>query len=267
MMTQIKESLTILKARWLEVAVIIGLATCRVVLHLVRLGVPEQRPFISNILLSAYGIIALSLYVMALLLRFGFLRTAYLQGQQRASLWKLLRTGVHFLWRMIVLGALYRLPLVAFVLFSLNFLARRFSPEDTRQFSFWAPQLFYLTFNVVLVKLIVLLPALVIVLDCGPLESFKFLKRCRILQAKELILLFYAQVALSFLPALVPHQYDLPRPGQVVLHVSYVFVVSVLGLIISLTAVRFVGSLDFVYDGSQGPSSIGMASEGNLDNE
>jgi hypothetical protein len=264
-MSRIKESLTILKARWPEAAVIIGLATCRAVLHLLRLDLPEERISISSILILAYRMIPLSLYIMAPLLRFGFLRTACLQGQQRASLWKLLRTGVHFLWRMIVLWALYHLPLLAFAWLSPTFLARWASAENGQQLNLWAQQIFHLVFAVALVKLIVLIPALVIVLDCGILESFKLLKRCRILQIKELILLYYAYIAFSSLLIFVSLQYELPRVGQCVLHVSYFLIGSVLSLIISLTAVRFVGSLGLVYHGSRGPANTGTGSENNLD--
>lgn len=244
-MTEIKRALAILKARWPEVILIIGLTILL--------------PFLSKLLTklkhdSALSLTALTacsllaLMVIKAVLRLGFLRTVLLEGQKRQSFPVLLRTGIHFLWRMIVLGALYGIPLLTLMLLSTRLVAKRTTSGEIGILHniFLIPQLLILATNIILMKLTLLIPALVIVLDCRTFESFKFLKSCRLRDAKELIVLFCFKMAIPYLWMLlrIPHSATAQWLIRAVTSATTCFI----GLIIAVMAVRFVASLPLVYD-------------------
>jgi hypothetical protein len=99
-----------------------------------------------------------------------------------------------------------------------------------------------------LIKFILLIPALIIVLDCGFSESFKVLKQCKLSNVTVLVALFFIEIVLDLFWRFVP--------GLSLTVTSLPFVVTFARLIISgfillmigVTAVRFVGSLDLVYE-------------------
>ena len=249
-MTEIKKTLAILKARWPEVTLIMGLYLLMLLYYPLfgsvgrRLLTPDKFALLA--LPMSYLLLAISAT-----LRFGFLRTVYLQGDQRSSPLTLLRTGIYFLWRMIVLGALYSIPFLLVALLSTRIIVGLVSPESFAQSSFWINQLFFLAFSVFLVKLILLLPALVIVLDCRTFESFKFLKHCRLWEAKELVILFYAHLAFRFLLRFLRLHYDILTASRYILEIGPLIISCFVNLTIVVMAVRFVGSLNLVYDNSQ----------------
>jgi hypothetical protein len=251
-MTEIKKTLQIIKTRWPEVILIIGLTTLL--------------PFLSKLLTklkhnSALNLIALAscfslaLMVITAVLRLGFLRTVHLEGQKRQPFPVLLRTGIHFLWRMIVLGALYGIPLLTLMLLSTRLVAKRTTSGeiDILHNIFLIPQLLILAINIILMKLILLIPALVIVLDCRAFESFKFLKSCRLRNAKGLIVLFCFKMAFPYLWMFLQRLHGATTQWlifRIVTSATTCFI----GLIIAVMAVRFVASLHLVYDNQ--PSSL-----------
>jgi hypothetical protein len=246
-MTEIRKTLTIFKARWPEIMLIIGLT---ILLPFLR-KLPTKlryRSALDLMVLPTFVLVALMVVIM--MLRFGFVRTVYLEGQKRQSIPVLLRTGLHFLWRMIVLGSLYGIPLLILILLSIRLLGKRVEAGETDigHNIFLIRQLLVVVANIILMKFILLIPALVLVLDCRAFESFKFLKKYRLRDAKELISLFCFQIALGFIWMFLR---TVCGAGTIP-HLAFRFLSSIttcfIGLITAVMAVRFVASLNLVYD-------------------
>ena len=100
----------------------------------------------------------------------------------------------------------------------------------------------------ILVKVVLFIPALILVLDCGVFESFKFLRKCKLLDSRELVALFCLRVVLPFLWVFLRISYNPETTSQYILRTVPTVIGYVLWLTIAVTAVRFVGSLDLVYD-------------------
>jgi len=247
-MSQIRETLKILKARWPEVVLIIGLT---VLLPFLR-KLPTKLKYHSALNLIFLPIfLLLALMVITTMLYCGFIRTVYLEGQKRQAIPVLLRTGLHFLWRIIVLGSLYGIPLLTLMLLSTHLVARRVESgeTDTVQNIFLIHQLLVSVIRIILMKFIIFIPALVIVLDCGAFESFKFIKKCRLSDAKELIALFCFQIALGFVWTFLRTLYGAATIPPFTFRIGSSITACFIGLIIAVMAVRFVASLDLAYDG------------------
>jgi|GEM_PF-1239323 len=254
-MNEIKKTLAILKARWPEVTLIVGLTILL--------------PFLSKLLTklkydSALSLTALTacfqlaLMVIRTMLRSGFLRTVYLEGQKRQTIAVLLRTGLHFLWRMIVLGLLYAIPLLTLTLLSIRLVGKPTAPGETGILH----NISFLVINIILMKFILLLPALVIVLDCRAFESFKFLKKCRLRDAGGLIVLFCFNMAFPYLWMFSRTLYGTTTRPQLIFRIVTSITTCFIGLIIAVTAVRFVASLHLAYDsGPRSPNSQDLPGE------
>lgn len=196
-MSEIRKTLAILKARWPEVTVIVGLPLLAQFLHILSGYLTTKQFLTPNTLNLLRVLIIILLPVVLTVLRCGFLRTVYLEGQKRQSIWYLLRAGVHFLWRMIVLGALYGIPFVALILISYYIIVRLVSPKSLSQVIPWIYQLYFVAAHIIFIKLLLCIPALVIVLDCRTFDSFRFLKFCRLSKARALIILYCINIAIS----------------------------------------------------------------------
>jgi hypothetical protein len=252
-MAEIKKTLAILKARWPEVILIIGLIIFWPFLSKLRTKL-KYDSVLNLAALAAW--FSLVLMIIAATLRLGFLRTVYLEGQKRQSIAVLLRTGFHFLWRMIVLGSLYFMPLLMLTFLSTRLAAGRVTPGETDILHniVLIRGLLVLVITIILMKFILLIPALVIVLDCRAFESFKFLKNCRLRDARELIVLFCFQRAFSCLWLFFRRLYGAIIIPQSIFSVVYSVTMCFIGLIIAVMAVRFVASLNLMYDNQ--PSSL-----------
>ena len=256
-MTEIKKTLAILKARWPEVILIISIGLLPVLARLV------VRPKSMWFFLWLRSIFILIFSLTLLSLRLGFLRTVYLEGQKRQSIVVLLRTGIHFLWRMIILGLLYCIPLLALTMLSTHVAAGRTAPGETDILRniFLIRQLLVLIITIILMKFIILIPALLIVLDCRAFESFRFLKYCRLRDARELIVLFCFQMALSCLRIFLRRFYGEAAIPQSIFSIVNSVTTCFIGLIIAVMAIRFVASLNLVYDNQ--PDSLGLQNSRN----
>ena len=182
-------------------------------------------------------------------LRSGFLRTVYLESQKRQSLLVLLRMGIHFLWRMIVLGVLYKIPLLTLISLSAYLVGKLVASGGigiARNLPLINP-LLTSAVNIILMKLILLTPALVIVLDCRVFESFKFLKKCRLRDTKELIMLFCLQIVLGVLWSFLRTTYGVTTLWHI-FEIGASTITHFISLTITIMAVRFVASQNLVYD-------------------
>ena len=99
-MTETKKSLAILKARWPEVTLIIGLNVLSLFFNKLILIAQFKTTLLQGFVDFSYFIV---LIVIVQLLIIAFQRTLYLEGPKRQSPVTLLHAGKHFFWRMIKL--------------------------------------------------------------------------------------------------------------------------------------------------------------------
>jgi hypothetical protein len=198
--------------------------------------------------------------IITFLLIIGFQRTVYLEGRKRQSPLVLLREGKHFFLPLAGLGIIYTLALACLqilVLWAINHAAPDFM--DTR----WGTSLVYqlpsTSVRLILIKPVLLIFPLIIVLDCSILQSFKMLGRCRLRDARELIILFLISLGLPFLWAFLPSVSF--RHGMTIsyylLTTSPIIVGQFIDLMIMVMAIRFVASRNLIYDnGSKSLDSL-----------
>ena len=248
-MNEFKEALSIIKTRWAEAGLIIGLTFL---------------PNLSNQILLQYyhrysfwwvSFLNLGILLFVLLISAGFLRTVYLEQKKRQSPLNLILAGKNFFLRLVGFRLLY-----AIVLMSLMWLVHWITKTTITDISSKGiPSLIGLTGTIVtsliLAKPFLLIPALIIVLDCDLFESFKFAWRTRLLNAKPLLTVFLARVVvLPYLPLFFSNSCGVSCGVSPSMSWSYTFsilyyiVLQVLTLIIQIMAVRFVGSLGIVYN-------------------
>ena len=246
-MTEIRKTLAILKARWLEVAFLIGIGFLASLFG----GIAKvHRGYYSWILLTCIGLL-----LIQVLIYLGFLRTVYLEGNKRQSPLSLLQKGRCFFWRICGLGLLYMIVLGLLVQI-IFWIIKIVTPIDG-SLKEVAPMIGRLCLSIamlILIKLYLLIPALIIVLDCGILKSFKFLKQCKLLDAKELLVVYCIQMATPFLWRFLPAGKEVTIVAQSILGLSYYVIWNLLTLMVLVMAVRFVASLNLVYDSGQSSS-------------
>jgi hypothetical protein len=250
-MTEIRKTLQIFKARWPEVTLIIGLNVLSVIANkLLLTSQAKSTPFLGLI----NGSFAITLIIIITLLTIGFQRTVCLEGQKQQSPAVLLRTGSLFFWRIAGFGLIY-LP-VLFILVWLNFLViKLFLSIETGfiETTKANPFIFQLCFTIaylILIKPLLLIGSLIIVLDCRISDSFKLLKQYKLLNAKELVLLFFISLALKLVSAFLPSLKSATTLSQYSFIITRYIVQHFIGLMIAVMAVRFVASRNLVYDDS-----------------
>lgn len=261
-MTEIKKTLAILKARWPEVALIIGMHLLGI---LSKRFFAQLRPKSISAISLIIAFVSLLFLLIGTLIRCGFLRTICLEGSKRQSPFVLLRVGIHFLWRMFVLSLIYSLPFILSFLIISNVIHRYINSDEltSSNILFWFNTLYFIFVNLVLIKLILLIPALIIVLDCTVFNSFSFIRRYKLLNAKELVILYCANIAIGLFVSILSQYcwgtccgttcFSPTETPQYILRVISSTVTSFVSLMIAVTAVRFVASVDLVYDDHSGP--------------
>jgi hypothetical protein len=252
-MTETKETFAILKARWREVVLIIGLEVLSVIGNKLLISPAKSTTYLG---LINIGFLSTILIIIALL-TIGFQRTVYLEGQKQQSPIVLLRTGSRFFWRIIGFGLIY-IP-VLFVLVWLTFLITKLFASIETGFLETAkahPLIFQLCFTIaylILIKPLLLISPLIIVLDCRISDSFKLLKQYKLLDAKELVLLFLISFVLTWASAFLPSLKSASTLSQYALIIIKYIVQHFISLMICVMAVRFVASRNLVYDNSPIP--------------
>ncbi len=240
-MKEIKETISILKARWSEAIVIVSLyVLIDAARHLFR----SARPVPNKVMILSC--MALVLVIVTTILKYGFLRTVLLGNRQRQTFANLLEVGKRFFWRAVGYGLIY---LICFaILIWLTFLVIK--NLASVEMGFWetmksAPLLFLLYSTIpglILVKVQLLVPAIILVLDCGVFEGFKSLRKWRLLDSKELVALFCLNMALALFWGFVRVSFDTKGVLFYILAIVSSIVSRALWIIIAVTAVRFVGS-------------------------
>ena len=229
LMDEIKETLAILKTRWLEVALIIGLGFLPNLLIRIFRNYPGFLNWVS--------LLVLFVSVLVTIISAGFLRTVYLEQDKRRSLPDLMLIGIHFFWRILGFTILCGSVVMLFV-----WLVRAIT--DTT-FPF-ATRISLTFITLILAKLTLLIPAIIIILDCSLSKSFGFMWKIKLLKAKPLLMIFLIKVVI--LPYLLLFFPNFHCPLSVItwsytLSALHSIMLRFLTLMVQVMAVRFVGSL------------------------
>ncbi len=234
-MIEIKQAYKILRNRWPEVALLLGLdILAQIIVKTMVSGDGEQLAQSNFIFLNS--LILLAFAIISSLLRLGFLRTVYLEGEKPQLPITLLKTGKHFLGRMVGLALIYGV----FLLLVIHFGRTLIGTGDQR--------ILLAAFNLIFMKFIILLPAFIIVFDCKIAESLKLFKNYRFINAKPIIVLFCIQtVPVLFKGSFLAGHGD-AIIAQYILMAVPLAVGQIISLAIAIMAIKFVASDDLVYD-------------------
>ncbi|MHC4726061.1 MAG: hypothetical protein ACYS17_02445 [Planctomycetota bacterium] len=248
-MTETKKTLAILRARWPEVTLIIGLSSL-VELSYSMFGFTE--PDVTKTFFLPSLLFILSLTVVSIILSYGFLRTIHLEGPKEQTPLDLLKTGSLFFWRMVGFGFIYAglYFILSMLIFSIakNFTSTNTGFIESAKSSPWLYQLCSTATMLIMIKILLFIPALIIVLDCRVADSFKLLSKFKLFKSKELVALFCFSTTIHLLWLLLKIPENPETISQYILTIGTIVIGQVLGLTVTVTAVRFVSSLNLVYD-------------------
>ena len=255
-MNEIKKTLAILKARWPEVILIVGIQALAMFGNTLLPKLAE----VNSLLMLAIISCMLWLTLISVLLPVGFLRTVHLEGPKRQYPLDLLRIGKRFFWRIIRLGLLW-LPVYLLLAWMIFMVVKR--PEVTDagflKTAETDPVVFCCCFAVtrlILIKPVLLILPIIIVTDCRISTSFELLKRCKLADAEGPVALFVASASLTVLWAFLTSADSVssiyPHIMTILMSLTQIFV----NLMVAVAAVRFVGSAGLV----QGENAEGSES-------
>jgi hypothetical protein len=251
-MIETQKTLAILKARRPEVTLIVGLYTLVELSHSL-FGFTEPDVDVTKTSFLPSILFILSLTVVAMILSYGFLRTVYLEGPKEQTPMYLLKTGKHFFWRMVGFGFIFAglYFLLTVLIFSIT---KYFTSTETGfiESAKSAPLLYQLCSTatmLIMIKVSLFIPALILVLDCRVVNSFKLLSKFKLFESKELVALFCLSTIIHLLWLLLKIPENPETILQYIIKIGTIVTGQALGLIVTVTAVRFVSSLDLEYDG------------------
>ena len=243
-----KEAFEILKARWWEIVLIIALDVLSFSISMSRIILHPTGPLLNTLITLA----SLPFAIITFLLIIGFQRTVYLEDRKRQSPLVLLREGKHFILPLAGLGVIYSLALA--LLQILVFWTIRHVTFINTDFidTAWAIRLYSTSLSLILMKPILLIFPLIIVLDCSILKSFKMLGRCRLRDARELVILFLISLGLTYLWGFLPSASTQPISCYFLMAV-YTIVGQFIDLMMAVMAIRFVAAQNLIYDNGSKP--------------
>ncbi len=246
-MTEIRKTLDILKARWPEVTLFIALD---VLSYFINMSQSIFYP-IGNLIRILITLVYISFTIIIFMLIIGFQRTVYLEDRRRQPPLVLLREGKHFILPLIGLGIIYTLALACLqilVLWVINHSTPGLMEKR------WGVSLIYrlpsTSVSLILMKPVLLIFPLIIVLDCDILTSFKMLGRCRLRDARELVILFLVSLGLPFLWTFMPSisfRHSIPI-SYCLITASLIIVGRFIALMMAVMAIRFVAAQNLSYD-------------------
>lgn len=94
--------------------------------------------------------------------------------------------------------------------------------------------------TVILMKPLLLVPALIIVRNCRAFEGIKLIWSYKLLRAKELLLFFAIQQAFMFVSIFMPHPKEAGGISYHLTHAGNNFISSLLVIVVTLSAVKFI---------------------------
>jgi hypothetical protein len=239
MLIEIKKTLAILKERWPEALLIIALAAMIWLIPELFVQKPSQD-------ISAQPVFP---YILAGLLRFGFLRTVFTTGTAPHLPTQLIKVGAHFFRRMIGFALLFAIGLFLITTVFIHLLQAAFAPETAiENLPAWLRNLAVQLTFILLIKVVILIEPIIIVKDCPLFTAFRAFRYYRLLDAKVLIVIYLIQIIISFLTQWLLATEIPSGPGQKTWFAAATAVINFLDLLVAVTALRFVASVDFGYD-------------------
>jgi hypothetical protein len=170
----------ILKARWPEAVMVAGSQACCVALLKDMQGVPQpQTPFARLFFL---GIGAAIFSIISQMLFWGFLRTAAIGGIQPAEPMTLLRIGRMYFWRLLLFQLLL-LPVVLLIILVIQAGAQMLvygKVELQTHSPLWLEIAGTTVTGLILMKPVYLIPALILLRDCGIRDALRGLRQTRL---------------------------------------------------------------------------------------
>ena len=246
-MKYIREAFLILKTRWPEAAMLIVLAIALGILNMNFFTTEESNASPEPV----YALLSLLIMVFFLLFKLGFLSTANKSKDQHQQPLTLLKEGRRFFWRFALLGILYVTTYLVITFAIMPFFAPQdianSNPEKLMPVFEKVMLLDYIIVTLVFMKFIIFLPALVIANDVTVPLSFSLLKHCKLKEAKGLVILFLIPMAINVIWMLLP-DFEIELKYQKIISILPALVNHCLNLIIAVAAIRFVASLDLLYD-------------------
>ena len=200
--------------------------------------------------------VILLFWIITFMLIFGFQRTVYTEDQKQQSPLVLLREGKHFILPLAVLSIIYN-GARGYLHFPVFWAIKHVPFVDTGfADTCWGARLIFLlystSFDLILIKPILLIFPLIIVLDCNIFKSFKMLGKCRLRNAKELVILYLASLVLMSLWTFLLHQSS-TTISYYLLTVLQIIIYRFIALMIAVMAIRFVASQNLIYDNGSKP--------------
>lgn len=243
------EVLEIIKRRWPEVVLVVGFQIGVFFLKTMLMEIVEEArpmdqaqqivhsPVWSSFLL---GMGTMAFAIVAYIFLFGFIATACHEGLEKKEPIELLRAGRYFFWRMVRFEILFSIFWFAIVMvFSVIVGTIALQAKAAEGIPYWLFNICMFAALVILVKPMLLTPAIMIARDKMVLGSAKLLKEYGLMQAKNLLALVGISLLVMFVLSFVLGSGKTGNFHYVITGV-YAVVSSCFLLLIGLTAVRFV---------------------------
>jgi len=180
-------------------------------------------------------------YTVQMMLHLGFVRTAYLEGDKAQEPMILLKTGSRFFWRLFLFSMAYAgmYLLLGFVIYlimqQLGFIKAGFLDATS-----WTRNLCFATSSLILVKLILLPPALIIVRDCGLVAAIRSIGQFKLFSAREPLVWFVSLQVVTYFTAILAPADDTDASGHYFYTIVFSLLSALITLAISLSTVRFI---------------------------
>jgi len=228
----------ILKKRWPEVALIVALALFGSIgLELLGPGNYAEPSAAGAIILIG----TLLFYIVQIILQLGFVRTACLEGDKAQEPMELLKAGRRFFWRMVLFGMVYAgmYLLLGFVIF---LTAHKIGIIEAKllEATAWSRNLCFAISSLILVKFILLPPALIIVRDCGLVAAVMSFRQFRLFSAREPLVLFVVLQVITYFAAVLAPVGESEASRAYAYTVTFSLTSALVALAVSLSTVRFV---------------------------
>ncbi|MFH1615714.1 MAG: hypothetical protein ABIG61_11610 [Planctomycetota bacterium] len=237
----------ILRKRWAE-AILVAAFHLGVLILMIQLSERSTQPqnaaglytpgWLVFLMATAAAVVA----VLWQMLSIGFLRTAYTGGTASQEPASLIITGRHFFWRMIRFQILFTVLYFAVSFIILELLNLLVFDRTGQKLS---PKIIHLVMQlvfIILLKPMLLVPAIIIVRDCTVREGFGLMRNYRLRRAKMLLGVFFICFAVFFVLSFVQGlTKDKSLLGYVVAGANLT-AAAALTLLIYLAATAFVAS-------------------------
>jgi hypothetical protein len=237
-------TLHILRARWQEVLLIVGLqaASGFAFMQAMKSGGSETE---AVEILPFAALLFVIFAVVAKMLAIGFARTSFTDGPLHYEPWPLLKIGHHYFWRIVGFELFIGLITASVVvgLYMLTMIGGA-NPEAMNKEQMSTAMLYCATGGILLMaKPMLFGPAAILVTDCGIFGAFGWLSWLRIFKAKMLLAAYVVWIATALAPSFIAHYGGRAFVDNYIVMAGFAIVAGVLTLIIYVTTVKAVGEV------------------------